>query len=296
MARLSALKTSTFAIVVTYYPQAQRLRQLAESLLASDCRLIVVDNTPASDEAEFPPSCHVVRLGDNQGIARAQNVGIRIAREGGAQALVFFDQDSTVEAGLVERLVSRLDPSRPQVVGAVYYDERKGFECPSYKLNRFGYPNKISTDGRSSPFPVDVRISSGSAITAVTFDVAGPMDEGLFLDYVDIEWCLRARARGVPILIDPASSMRHAIGDKTVEVGGLRVFVDSPVRTYYRMRNALLLARKKDVPLLFAAKEITSELVHHLLQVLLVADKVPRFNAYVLGIWHGLRGVSGRKA
>ena len=286
---------TTCAIVVTYHPQLERLRQLAASLLASHCKLILVDNTPALQELEFPASCQVVRLGDNYGIARAQNIGIRIAREAGAKTLVFFDQDSTVEAGLVERLVSRLDVARPQVMGAVYYDERNGFECPSYKLNRFGYPNKISTDGRTSPFSVDVRISSGSAITAVTFDVAGLMDEALFLDYVDIEWCLRARARGVPILVDPASSMRHAIGEKTVEVGGLRVFVDSPVRTYYRMRNALLLARRKDVPLLFAAKEITSELVHHFLQVLLVADKAPRFNAYLLGIWHGLRGVSGRK-
>jgi len=289
------LNGSTFAIVVTYHPRQDVLGRLVSSLNAGECRVIVIDNTPGPLQFDLPGACTVARLGDNFGIARAQNVGIGMARDAGALALLFFDQDSTVQPGLVEQLVSRLDVHKPQVVGAVYFDDREGFECPAYKLNQIGYPNKISTGTNTAPFPVDVRISSGSAITAVTFDVAGLMDEGLFLDYVDIEWCLRARARGVPILVDPASSMRHAIGDKTVEVGSLRVFVDSPVRTYYRMRNALLLLRKKDVPVIFAAKEITSELVHHFLQVLLVADRMQRLNAYVLGMWHGLRGVSGRK-
>jgi rhamnosyltransferase len=290
------MMADTFAIVVTFHPTHDRLKRLVTSLLAARLKVIVVDNTPSPLDSDLLQSCNIITMGDNYGIAQAQNIGIRKAREEGAEIIAFFDQDSTIQPGLVERLISLIDPKKPQVVGAVYIDDRKGFECPSYKLNRFGYPTKIYTDGRTTPFPVDVRISSGSVVTAVTFDIVGLMDDGLFLDYVDIEWCLRARAKGVPIMIDPLASMRHNIGDKTVEVGNLRVFVDSPTRTYYRMRNALLLARKRDVPFLFVSKEVTSELLHHFLQIILVESKVQRLRAYILGVWHGLRGVIGRKA
>jgi rhamnosyltransferase len=290
------VSADTFAIVVSYQPDQAQLHSLVASLAQSGCKVIVVDNTPDASMTAHPSPFEIVRLGDNFGIARAQNVGIEIARAAGAQAILFFDQDSNVSTDLVQRLVSRLRRGEPQVVGAVYFDARQGFECPSYKLNAFGYPRKVSVGTRTEPFEVDARISSGSAITTAAFDVAGPLDEGLFLDYVDIEWCLRARARGVSIFVDPAATMRHTIGEKTFDVGNLRVFVDSPIRTYYRMRNSLLLLRKRHVPVLFAAKEITSELIHHFLQLLLVKDRTPRLQAYLLGIWHGVRGIDGRKA
>lgn len=290
------MKQDACAIVITYYPQNHRLKQLVSSLLVARLKVIVVDNTPQRPlNIDLPQSCNIVMLGDNYGIAQAQNIGICKARDEGAEIIVFLDQDSTIQAGVLERLISLVDPNEPQVVGAVYTDDRQGFECPSYRLNRFGYPTKVYIQGRSAPFPVDVRISSGSVVTAVTFDYVGLMDEGLFLDYVDIEWCLRARAKGVPILIDPLALMQHHIGDKTFNFLNLCVFVDSPTRTYYRIRNAFLLARKNSVPLLFVTKEVASELLHHFLQIIFVESKVKRFRAYILGVWHGLRGICGRK-
>jgi len=286
---------TTFAIIVTFYPNLERLSRLIMTLHSSKLKIIIVDNTPIPLDIALLPYCNVIRLGENYGIAHAQNIGIQVARKEGARILVFFDQDSSIETGMIGQLTSHLNPDQPKVIGAQYTDERNAADSPFYKLNRLGYPNKIFTNGRLEPFSVDVRISSGTAITAVTFDVVGFMDVGLFLDYVDIEWCLRARAHGVPILVDPLSSMRHSIGVKTFRKGGLHIFVDSPTRTYYRMRNSILLARKRDVPFLFAAKEIMSEVIHQFLQIIFVEDRLARFKAYILGIWHGLCGVSGRK-
>lgn len=287
------MTTNSFAVVVTFHPDSSALERMVLALHSADCEVVIVDNTPGGEHAAWPSSATVLKQNANLGIARAQNIGIRHARANGAASLLFFDQDSDVSPELIRQLLSRLQPERPMVVGAVYFDARQGFECPSYLMNRWGYPGKIYVEGRTEPFEVDVRISSGSAITARTFDIAGELDESLFLDYVDVEWCLRARARGVPIYVDPKAGMRHAIGEKTIDVASLRLFVDGPVRTYYRMRNALLLLRKPEVPTAFAAKEVVSELVHQFLQVLLVPHRSARCGAAAQGFWHGVIGRGG---
>jgi rhamnosyltransferase len=282
------------AIIVTYFPRADHLERLVRALEKSHVQVIQVDNTPGPG-AQPVDGCRFVPMGDNLGIAAAQNRGVELAMADGAQVILFFDQDSTISAGFVERLIARLDVTRPGVVGPVFHDEAQGFECPCYVLNRWGYPNKMLSMARTEPYDVDVRISSGSAVTAATFPVVGPMDESLFLDYVDVEWCLRARARGVPIQIDPAASMKHSIGETAVQVGPLKVFIDGPTRTYYRVRNALLLLRKREVPIVFALKEIASEIVHHTIQLVIAQQRLARFRATLCGVWHGLAGISGRR-
>lgn len=285
----------TFAVIVAYYPNREALARLCDAVAAGGTRVVVVDNTPAPADLPLPDGCVLLQLGDNMGIARAQNVGISYAREHGASVIVFFDQDSTIESTFVPKLIASLDAATPDVVGAAYFDETRGFQGAAYKLNLLGYPRQIRTGRNDSPYPVDVRISSGSAVTAVTFDVAGLMDEDFFIDYVDIEWCLRVRSKGIAIRVDPSVSMRHSIGNLSIDVGPIKVFVDGPVRTYYRVRNAFLLLRKPSVPWLFSAKEITSELVHHFLQLFLADRRVERLGAYMLGIGHGLVGVRGKK-
>ncbi len=280
-----------FSVIVTYHPTAQVLERLTSTLIAAGVQVIVVDNTPGGSPA--PAGCIAISMGGNAGIAKAQNVGVRRALDGSADAILFFDQDSTIHDRLVADLIRHVDITRPGAIGPLYFDERRGFECPNYVLNRWGFPSKVLSEGRREPYPVDARISSGTLVTTPTFAVAGLFDETLFLDYVDIEWCLRARARQVPILVDPAVEMRHTIGDRAVQTGPLKVFIDGPVRSYYRMRNALLLLRRREVPTVFAFKEIAAELVHQALQLLIAEQRGARFSALVSGFWHGVIGHGG---
>jgi rhamnosyltransferase len=283
-----------YAIVVTYHPDGAALERLVAALHAGGAQVIVADNTP--DGPPAPQGCIAISMGENTGIAKAQNAAIGRALAEGADVMIFFDQDSVIEPDLVQRLLAHLNTSRPGLIGPLHFDEREGFEYANYVLNRWGYPNQVTSNGREEPYPVDTRISSGSAITAQTFAVAGLFDEALFLDYVDIEWCLRARARGVPIRVDPAVSMKHSVGHSAVKVGPLTVFIDGPVRSYYRMRNAWLLLRRREVPKVFALKVITSEMVHQTIQLFVADQHRARFGAYLEALWHGLIGVGGRRA
>lgn len=281
-----------FAVIVTYHPTAEVLDRLVAALSRAGVTVIVADNTPGGHTA--PVGCVGLDMGGNVGIAKAQNEGVKRALSEGADAIIFFDQDSAIDEQLVPALTKDLDMSRPTVIGPVYFDERQGFECPTYVLNKWGYPRKVLANGRRTPYPVDARISSGSIITAPTFAVAGPFDESLFLDYVDLEWCLRARARHIPILVDPRVEMRHNIGETAVQKGPLHVFIDGPIRSYYRMRNSLLLLRRREVPRMFVMKEIAAEIVHQSLQLFVADHRAARARALLSGVWHGLLGRGGR--
>ena len=50
----------------------------------------------------------VARLGENQGIAAALNIGVEEAIRGGARYVLLSDQDSLPDADMVERLISCL--------------------------------------------------------------------------------------------------------------------------------------------------------------------------------------------
>ena len=112
------------------------------------------------------------------------------------------------------------------------------------KLNNFGTLSKVYRDNNSVSYPVDVVISSGMAITKETFDVVGLMDEEFFIDFVDTEWCLRCRSKNVEILMISAATMVHSIGDSSWNIGFMKIFVHSPIRSYYQTRNSFLFLRK----------------------------------------------------
>ena len=55
-------------------------------------------------------------------------------------------------------------------------------------------------------------IASGSLIPLAAWDAVGGMEEALFIDQVDIEWCQRAIARGYGIFGAEQAVLEHKIG------------------------------------------------------------------------------------
>ena len=78
---------TVLAVVVTYLPDEAALRALLHALLAQVDQVLIVDNTPASDDrvhaatagfAELSSTLRLLRLGDNLGIAAALNIDVQI--------------------------------------------------------------------------------------------------------------------------------------------------------------------------------------------------------------------------
>lgn len=286
-----------YCIIVCYKPDVDNLSRICQSILVSNTNVILVDNTENSYIQDLSQDLGVdlISFNENYGIAKAQNIGITLAIEKGAEIIVFFDQDSEIENDFIRKLTYKMNNNLPEVVSPVFYDKSIGFKFPSYRLNKFGLLKQFEVFDDQKEYEVDVVISSGSAATKVTFDIVGLMNEDYFIDFVDTEWSLRCRAKGIPIRVIPSAIMKHSIGDKSIDLKFMRIFVHSPVRSYYKVRNSFLFYRSKDVPFLMRLKEIVSALIHNLLAVFVGSNKWDYVKNYVQAINDGLLGKVGKK-
>jgi rhamnosyltransferase len=62
---------------------------------------------------------------------------------------------------------------------------------------------------------VPTLITVGSLISVAAFARIGPFREDFFVDYADIEFCLRARRSGYHVVQGVAPTIEHAIGRPT---------------------------------------------------------------------------------
>ncbi len=283
------------AVIVAYHADSAVLQQLVDVLSKRAYAVVVVDNTPQPvlTSADLPDICVLLSMCENAGIARAQNVGIREAIALGADAVALFDQDSSPDEDLLSILAASLDPDLAGVVAPVCFDARSGDEIPSYRIDRWGLPRKVFAAGAPEAVSVDLVIASGSVVTSCTFAQAGFMDDDLFIDYVDFEWCLRCRSSNVPIRIIPAATMRHSIGERLVDLVAFGGVIHSAARSYYKIRNCFHLFRRSSVPRLYAVREFTTAFVQYAAMLPFVRQP----STYLLEFWHairdGLKGVTG---
>jgi rhamnosyltransferase len=286
-----------YCIIVCYRPNLAHLSRLCALVMADGCKVILVDNTelPYLASDNVPDGCVLITLGDNSGIARAQNVGVAAALSAGATVLVFFDQDSTIEPQLVKSLLGALHEGTAEIVSPLCVDDATGVALPSMRVSRFGWVTGVHAAGATSPYPVDMVISSGTVATRQVFDIAGNFDEGLFIDHVDGEWCIRCRARRIPIYVIPTAVMRHSIGSRYVKLGPLTIQVHSPTRCYYQIRNCFLLFRKPHIPMLLAVQQLASVVASRIMLLFFVKDRFSYLKSYLFAVRDGLKGITGAR-
>jgi rhamnosyltransferase len=150
----------------------------------------------------------------------------------------------------------------------------------------------------------DEPVQSGLLIPAACLDAVGNFNEELFIDGVDSEFYLRAKARKLSCIVAPKASLLHSLGTVVpASVGSwhlklrgqpLTVRTAASWRYYYIVRNRLLLARK------FAARELYWTLrglildARHIVIVsVLAAGRRERLSFAWQGLRDGVRGRSG---
>ena len=286
---------TTYCIIVCYRPEIAQLISLCGRALADGAKVILVDNTeaPYLDADKLPDGCSLITLGFNSGIAHAQNVGLTAALAAGAGIVLFFDQDSKIESGLLHSLVDSLNVGIPEIVSPLCVDDITNSAEPAERVNRYGFSTRVHYPEALKRYPVDVVISSGTAATREVFDIAGSFDEAFFIDYVDAEWCLRCRGKNIPIYVVPTAVMRHNIGSRHVRVGPLTVLVHSSTRCYYQIRNCFLLFRRSHVPPVWAFKQLMSVILSRTLLLFFVKPRSPYLKSYFFAVRDGLKGIGG---
>lgn len=284
------------ALVVTYHPDAQLELRVA-AVAAQVGAVILVDNG-SDDEAlamlrrlALDPAIGLIENGANLGVAQALNRGARQAEAQGFDWVLTLDQDSRVAPDLIEVLfavrAAHPEPERLAVLGA-------GFE-------EAATPAAPVTAAAEPWEEVEAVITSGSLFALSTYRKIGPFRDELFIDYVDIEYCLRARALGYRIARTRRALMSHEIGAPTGHrlLGALKWTTNhSADRRYYIARNDTVMLREQGRFRHggWALKSLGRRLRTCKRVLLYERHKTAKIAATLQGWWHGIRGRMGPRA
>jgi rhamnosyltransferase len=286
------------AVVVTYEPTPDVLAELLKVLVQQVDSVVIVDNGSAIDVSlcvrEYSPlQVSLLRLGQNMGVAFAQNRGIDFAREQKAQFVLLMDQDSIPEAGMVHKLLSAAIIKAAGAVGPRYLDPRHENPPPFIRIRGLRL-ERIACPTSDAIVPVDYLISSGCLIPMTVLDCVGGMREDFFIDFVDIEWGLRARRHGHQCYGVCGAGMVHCLGSEPINLFNMKFPLHSPLRHYYHFRNAVLLTKERWVPGTWKVANGWRMCLKYFFYSLFAPMRLEHLRMMTLGLWHGLRGRAGQ--
>lgn len=281
---------NTCAVIVTFLPDegfSNRLTRVKNQFQL----VIIVDN--GSQPAVFPDSLYmaqhirVIANQENIGIASALNQGVNLAMQEGYGWVVTLDQDTILAEGMLATLLDVYHKSgRDNVmIGSNYWDEHRGrnfIQCADAE---------IAFQERKT------LITSGTLVPLSLFNNIGFFREDYFVDSVDHEFCLRARAHGCRILISCRPVMRHSIGAHVENASRLRKFMSfnhSPSRKYYIARNTVATVRAYLFQEPMWSMRQGWRLLSDFASILLFeSEKFKKSIAFMVGIEHGITGKMG---
>ena len=291
-----AANAGVCAVLVTYHPDGAFPDRLS-SILPQVGSTVIVDNGSADAHLSMLrelcvlPALTVICNFNNLGIARALNIGIRRALAEGFSWAILLDQDTQVDSDMVERLLaahaSCPTPDRVAIVGSRFRDTQGRTE------------EALRLEARGEHWEeVESVITSGSLLWLPAYTAVGPFREDFFIDYVDIEFCMRARAAGYRIVQTRRPLMSHTVGAPTAhKMLWERKWTTnhSPDRRYYIARNNTVLLREYGTaggsPWQWKSVVRCFRLCKRI--ALFEQDKLRKILAVAQGWWDGVRGNMG---
>lgn len=286
------------AVIVTYHPDRQSLKQLLQTLQPQVTAIFIINNGTA---AELPPeladgysAVQIIHLEENKGIGFAQNVGIAHAKTMDADYVLLMDQDSIPAQDMVANLVAAIK-NKPEAAaaGPRYLDPRHQDQSPFVQLKGLRL-RRITCHSPSDVVAVDHLIASGCLIPMTALNKIGLMREDLFIDYVDIEWGLRARREGLVNYGVCAAHMHHQLGEEPVKFLGRNLVLHQPFRHYYLYRNILLLCRERWIPLRWKTALLINLSLKYFFYGLFTANRLAHLRMMTRGIIDGLKNRRGK--
>jgi rhamnosyltransferase len=276
---------------------------LVEALLPQVGKITIVDNGSYAQGIKIIQDLadqhfiDLLLLGKNIGIAAAQNIGIAHLKKMGAKYVMLFDHDSKPAENMVDLLLSVMKEKecagiKVGAIGPRYFDRRQNNPPPFIEVKGFRVARHSCKGG--TVVPVSYVIASGSLMSMDTLNHVGGMREDLFIDYVDIEWGLRAATKGYSSFGVCSAFMEHDLGDAPIAFMGMSIPVHSPLRHYYLFRNAVWLYRQDYLPLQWRIGDAWRLLLKYVFYSLYGKPRMAHLKMMSKGIWHGLTGRVGQ--
>ncbi|MBX7105263.1 MAG: glycosyltransferase family 2 protein [Gemmataceae bacterium] len=236
---------ATVATIIVNYRTADLVVDCLKSLaLERPGRVIVVDSGSPDDSVarlksavalnEWADWCTILPLERNVGYAAGNNAGMRHAAEIGPKPAYYWllNPDTVVRPGALAALLDFMaEHSEVGIVGSRLEDpdgtvQRSAFRFPSIlgELEgglRLGPVTKllqgwvIAPPARDIDHQTDWVAGASMLIRQEVVESIGPMDEGFFLYFEEVDYCNNALRHGWPCWYVPESRVVHLVGQST---------------------------------------------------------------------------------
>ncbi len=224
------------------------LHSLAQSDYPS-VSVLVVDNGSSDDSVAFiratHPKVEIIETDKNLGYAEGNNVGMRFALQQGVEYVCVLNNDTEVAPDFITRLVEEAESD--EFIGIVgpkmYFFEPSDMifaagslvEWDKGDLNQRGIWQREAVVGplySDHPEDIDFIIGCGILIKRAVLERIGLFDARYYLNFEDVDLCIRTRQAGYHVRYTPHAILRHKVSASLGQ--------GSPRNTYYMTRNALL--------------------------------------------------------
>lgn len=233
--KVTTLPSTGVVAIVVDYNVGSPLAEAVKSALAQLEAVVVVDHGGSSAAVlEHDATCAaalaggrvlLVVPGANGGFARGCNAGVRAweARQGGAAAYLFLNPDALLAPGAVaamlallqkEPLAGAVGPRVLDVDGSVSWGAARRMPGAREVWLRWGLGRRLAPVWAESHRPFASEMISGACllVRAEAFRAVGGWDEGYFLHFEDMDLCLRLRAAGWGVWVEPRAECVHEKG------------------------------------------------------------------------------------
>lgn len=291
------------AVIVSHEPDG-RLDDVLDAALAQCARVVLVDNASIAEtrerlraRADASATLTLIENDRNVGLAAAQNQGLDVARRDDADWILLLDDDSVPAPDMVRRMLegwARLADRRRVGLLSPRLTDVEGTLKPYLLAGEGGWrlrrgpmvPGAVVRHGIFA-------IASGSLLRRDVLDVVGPMAAPFFIDYVDIEFCLRLRRAGFEIVGIGDAVLTHRLGEfEEAELLGRKVALNTHSAWRRRLihRNRVRVWRRfwRDVPG-WIAWDLAAALYDLWKAALYESDKRAKLRAIATGFLEGWR-------
>lgn len=284
----NCLNYSVAAVVIIYNPPKEILNNI-KTYVNQVSALFIVDNSEyfnqnISDFCESVSYCEYLPNNKNLGVAKGLNIGASKAIAKNFDYLLTMDQDSKAPENLVLTLL-----------GIISKSDKIGIVSPLHS-NIFETHNKIYGKNIEQ---VSIAMTSGNLISLKAFQFVGKFNENYFIDYVDIEYCLRLHINNFNIYRINDLVLEHHEGNLIKKKLLGKTFYpinNEPIRIYYKTRNLLYLIKQYKGSEKEQLKIEINVYLRNIIKLLLFEkNKVSKLKMVLNGVIDFSKGKTGKK-
>lgn len=236
--------------------------------------IVLLDNSDYSNEQMFSHIEKTIYIPNykNLGLSSAFNKGLKLEIVENSDYLVFFDQDSSIPEGFIDKLCYDFELVSNRIsigcMGPQYFDVQS---------SRVINPH-LNNEIVKGLYIVSTTITSSMLTTYSVLKDIGFWNEDVFLDMADWDICWRMKKKGYKVVLDKNLTLTHTLGNGVKRILGIEIRMNNPIREYYQIRDSILLSRTNYIPLKYRIRFLLMWFIMPPIYIALFPEKKKRLH------------------